>query len=86
MCSFSIFPQFFHFSRPTSQNFISQFFVLQIFSSLNPFMLGETKGHTYYGYKQNLSEEKLNSQKLIWFYFLQKFFCLKSYVYLIWNF
>ena len=34
-------------------------------------------------HEQNLSEEKLNSQKLIRFYLLEKHFYLQSYVYLI---
>ena len=33
--------------------------------------------------KQKLSEERLNSQKLIWFYLLEKFFYLQS-VYPVW--
>ena len=47
ICSFTIFPQFFHFSRSSSQTLISQFFLSQIFSSLNPFVMCETKGHIY---------------------------------------
>ena len=46
MCSFAIFPQFFDFWRSSSQTFISQFFVSQIFSSLNPFVPDGTKGYT----------------------------------------
>ena len=33
--------------------------------------------------RQNLSEERLNSKKLIWFYHLKVFFYLQWYVYLI---
>ena len=45
--SFAVFPQFFYFSSSSSQTFTSQFFVSQIFSSLNPFVPGGTKSHTY---------------------------------------
>ena len=41
------FLQFFHFSRSSSQTLILQFFVSQVFSSLNPFVLGGSKDHTY---------------------------------------
>ena len=47
ICSFAIFPQFSDFSRSNSETFISEFFVSQIFSSLNAFVPGGTKGHTY---------------------------------------
>ena len=41
------FLQFFHFSRSSSQTLILQFFVSQVFSSLNPFVLDGSKDHTY---------------------------------------
>ena len=44
ICSFSIFSHFFHFLLSISQTLISQYFVSQIVSSLNPFLPGETKG------------------------------------------
>ena len=37
----------FIFRGPTSQNLVSQFFVSQIFISLNPFVASAAKGHTY---------------------------------------
>ena len=45
--SFAFFPQFFHFSKPSWQALIPQFFVLQISDFLNPFASCGTKGHAY---------------------------------------
>ena len=47
ICLFTIFPQDFYFLRSISQTLISQSFVSQIFNSVNPFVSGGTKGHTY---------------------------------------
>ena len=45
--SFAIFPHFFDFLSPDHKLLFRNLFVSQIFSSLNPFVPGGTKCHSY---------------------------------------